>query len=311
MVRIWAAIVLLGCSSRQPDGVNWPGCLILRNSTSSTCAGIHGKYAGIMDDSPSQLQKHIKLAGLISSGNAPHARRGNIFLPHKSKPQHLISLTMASAYQINIVDESHSHLSPNLLQNLSLTTVPITKPGPGHVLVRIHAAALNFRDLLCLADSPVYPVRTVPGLVPCSDGAGKIVETGPNSTWQGSVGQAVILVPNRDWLDGECNVQAENTLGAGNINGTLAQYIVVEDAWVVRAPTNLSFEEAAALVSTAGTAINVLESIEVKKGTTVVTQGTGGVSCAVIQVPLPPDPISSHPCPLTARTSTPLPSAPT
>jgi NADPH:quinone reductase-like Zn-dependent oxidoreductase len=194
---------------------------------------------------------------------------------------------MASTYQINIVDDSLSHLSPTLLQNLSQKTVPIPEPGPGSILIRMHAAALNFRDLLCVANSPVYPVRTLPGLVPCSDGSGEIVKAGPDSKWAGSIGQAVILVPNRDWLDGDVSVvQMPNTLGAGDVNGTLAQYVVVEDTWVVKAPKNLSYEEAAALVSTAGTAINVLGSIHVREGTTVVTQGTGGVSCAVIQVRL-------------------------
>ena len=75
-----------------------------------------------------------------------------------------------------------------------------------------------------------------------------------------------------------------NTLGAGDADGTLAQYAVVEDPWVVRAPKNLGWEEAAALPGAAGTAVNVLESVPVGKGTVVVTQGTGGVSCFVIQV---------------------------
>jgi NADPH:quinone reductase-like Zn-dependent oxidoreductase len=95
----------------------------------------------------------------------------------------------------------------------------------------------------------------------------------------------VILLTNRDWIDGDVEVvSVENSLGAGTANGTLTQYIVVQDPWVIRAPKNLSFEEAAALPGAAGTAMNVLQSISVGKGTTVVTQGTGGVSCAVIQV---------------------------
>lgn len=75
-----------------------------------------------------------------------------------------------------------------------------------------------------------------------------------------------------------------NTLGAGDCNGTLTQYIVVEDEWLIKAPSNLSFEESAALPVAGGTAMNVLTSVQVKKGTTVLTQGTGGVSCFVIQV---------------------------
>jgi NADPH:quinone reductase-like Zn-dependent oxidoreductase len=95
----------------------------------------------------------------------------------------------------------------------------------------------------------------------------------------------VILVPNRDWIDGDVRVlNMKNILGSGSVNGTLTQYVIVQDPWVIRAPKNLSFEEAAALPGAAGTAINVLDAISIEKGTTIVTQGTGGVSCAVIQV---------------------------
>lgn len=192
---------------------------------------------------------------------------------------------MALSYQINIVDTSHSHLSPTLLNNLSVKEIPIPTPGPGSILVRIRAASLNFRDLLCLADSPLYPTRTPPGLVPCNDGAGEIVSAGPGSIWKDSIGVAVILLPGRDWIDGDVSaLDMSNILGAGTVNGTLTQYMIVEDMWAIRAPKNLSFEEAAALPGAAGTAMNVLESIKIEKGTTVVTQGTGGVSCAVIQV---------------------------
>jgi NADPH:quinone reductase-like Zn-dependent oxidoreductase len=195
------------------------------------------------------------------------------------------SSTMALSYQINPTDPAHSHLSPTLLSNLSIKSIPIPTPGPNSVLVRIHAVALNYKDILVLADSPIYPTRTPAGMIPCSDGAGEIVSVGANSVWKESIGEAVILAISRDWIDGDVEVMnTENTRGSGNVNGTLSQFVVVEDKWVVKAPKNLSFEEAAALPGAAGTAINVLEAIPVKKGTTIVTQGTGGVSCAVIQV---------------------------
>ena len=93
----------------------------------------------------------------------------------------MTSSKMSLSYQINIVDPSHSHLSPTLLTNLSLKEDPIPPPGPNSTLIRIRAVALNFRDLLTLADSPLYPTRTPPGLIPCNDGAGEIVGTGEGS----------------------------------------------------------------------------------------------------------------------------------
>lgn len=192
---------------------------------------------------------------------------------------------MAARYEVHVTDPSRSHLSPSVLQNLKLKTFEVPQPGPGSVLVRMRAAAFNFRDILVLAGSPVYPISTVDGLVPLADGAGEIVKAGPNSVWKDKIGESVILVPSKDWMDGDSEaVKEDNILGAGDVPGTLSQYIVVEDKLVIRSPKNLSWEESAAMISAAGTAINVLQSIEIKKGTTVVTQGTGGVSCAVIQV---------------------------
>lgn len=192
---------------------------------------------------------------------------------------------MASRYEVHVTDPSRSHLSPNVLQNLKLKTFAVPEPGPGSVLVRMRAAAFNFRDILVLAGSPVYPISTVDGLVPIVDGAGEIVKAGPNSIWKDKIGESVILVPTKDWMDGDSEAfNKNNTMGAGDVPGVLSQYVVVEDKLVIPAPKNLSWEESAALVSAAATAINVLQSIEIKKGTTIVTQGTGGVSCAVIQV---------------------------
>lgn len=68
------------------------------------------------------------------------------------------------------------------------------------------------------------------------------------------------------------------------MNGTLAQYVVMPDECVIPMPTNITFGEAASLVVAGATAMNVLSTVEVKKGMTVVTQGTGGTSCFVIQV---------------------------
>jgi NADPH:quinone reductase-like Zn-dependent oxidoreductase len=94
------------------------------------------------------------------------------------------------------------------------------------------------------------------------------------------------FVAGLDWLDGpEAKVwSATNTLGCGDTQGTLQQYAVVEDARVIREPSNLSFEEAASIGIAGGTAMNILQTIQVGKGTTVLTQSTGGVSCLTTQV---------------------------
>ncbi len=204
----------------------------------------------------------------------------------------------SEAYQVYFKDKSKDHTSPTILQNLILQTVPTPKPGPREVLVRIRAAALNYRDILVIADSPLYLVQSPEGIVPCADGAGDIEAVGKDSKWKDDIGQGVVLVTNRSWLDGtDASVyDVAGTLGAGECPGTLRQYAVVPDELLLRKPKNLSFEEAAALVAAGGTAMNAIESVDIGKESTVLTQGTGGVSCFGIQVC-----VSCNPSPIVVK----------
>lgn len=199
---------------------------------------------------------------------------------------------MAEAYQIRPISSSRDEYSSSILDNLSIHSIPKPVPGPESALVRIRAAALNFRDLLIIADSPNYPVRTSAGLTPCSDGAGQIEAVGPDSQWH--VGDKVILTGNQSWYDSEdvADFEIHTALGGGEVQGTLQQYRVVEDKWLTKMPNNLSFEEAATLPTAGGTAVNALfhadlpgpKGEKVLQGKTVLTQGTGGVSCFAIQL---------------------------
>lgn len=96
-------------------------------------------------------------------------------------------LTMSEVYRIQHVDEAQSHLSPTFLDNLTLHTVPIPSQGPEAVLVRTRAVSFNYRDLLIVAGSPLYPTQAQSGLIQCCDGAGEIVSTGRNSKCKDSI----------------------------------------------------------------------------------------------------------------------------
>ena len=54
--------------------------------------------------------------------------------------------------------------------------LPVPKPGPRQVLVKVAACSLNFRDLAIALGS--YRMPTKPNIVPLSDGAGEIGEIG-------------------------------------------------------------------------------------------------------------------------------------
>lgn len=182
-----------------------------------------------------------------------------------------------------MANEAYRITSPSTLTLTSLG--PLPTPGPSQILLRLHAFALNYRDKLVIDHSPAYPLQTQPGLVPGSDGAGVIESTGPGSRWQ--KGDRVIVHPN-NWLHGtdESEWRFEKTLGGGGLHGTFRRWMLVDDEYLVRAPDGLSMEEAAGMFTAGATAWRALVhgGVKLGPGVTVLTQGTGGVSCYGIMV---------------------------
>lgn len=164
------------------------------------------------------------------------------------------------------------------LEALTLAEGKDPTPGPEQVLIQMRAAALNYRDLLVL--DGVYPDMPLP-LVPLSDGVGNVVAVGANVS-RVKPGDRVAGVFDQNWLSGEL---PEKTLSlGGQIDGVLAAYVVLHQDGVVRVPAHLTDEEAATLPCAAVTAWNALMVHgELKPGTTVLVQGTGGVSLFALQ----------------------------
>src|SRR5262245_4211009 len=65
--------------------------------------------------------------------------------------------------------------------NLKLATRPDPRPGPGQVLLRMKASTLNYRDLVVPNRGYGAGTGELP-LVPISDGAGEVIETGAGVT---------------------------------------------------------------------------------------------------------------------------------
>jgi NADPH:quinone reductase-like Zn-dependent oxidoreductase len=158
---------------------------------------------------------------------------------------------------------------------------PEPKPGPNEVLVRIQAASLNYRDLM-VARGDYNPRLRMP-MVPLSDGAGEVVDTGPGVS-RAKQGDRVAGIFMQQWIDGEPDeVKARSALG-GAIDGVAAEYVVFHENGVVRIPEHLSYEEAATLPCTGVTAWNaVVTSGHVRPDEWVLALGTGGVSIYAMQ----------------------------
>ena len=167
------------------------------------------------------------------------------------------------------------------LDSITPAQRPDPRPGPGEVLLRMHAWSLNYRDLLVARGAYGAPPQA--GLVPLSDGAGEVVEVGPGVA-RVKPGDRVAGCFMQGWLGGEVSADVARTAVGGAIDGMLAEYKVLSAEGVVKLPAHLSYAEAAALPCAAVTAWNALvREARVKAGDVVVLQGTGGVSLFALQ----------------------------
>jgi NADPH:quinone reductase-like Zn-dependent oxidoreductase len=167
------------------------------------------------------------------------------------------------------------------IENLTLTERDEPKPQANEVLVKFHAASLNYRDLMMVKG--FYNPKLKTPLVPLSDGAGEVTSVGEAVTkWK--IGDRVCPIFMQDWLDGEIDFSKARTALGGDLDGCLREFGAFNENGLVRIPDHLSFEEAATLPCAAVTAYNALyHSGSLKPGDTVLLQGTGGVSIFALQ----------------------------
>ena len=161
--------------------------------------------------------------------------------------------------------------------------VPEPKPGPGQVLVRMRAVSLNYRDVLILKGQYMGPAQQA--VIPVSDGAGEVVALGEGVT-RVKKGDRVAPTFFQNWTSGEPPARGElRALGAGTVDGVLAEHVVVDAEALVHLPEHLSYEEGATLPCAALTAWNALfPQGGLTPGQTVLAQGTGGVSIFALQL---------------------------
>ncbi len=168
------------------------------------------------------------------------------------------------------------------IDDLTLTEADTPKPGRGQVLVRMHAASLNARDI-AVATGRYMMSKIPPDLIPLSDGAGEVVETGEGVT-RVQAGDRVAGIFMQGWLGGDIEPEHGATALGGAIDGVLADYKLFDEAGLVHIPSHLSYEQAATLPCAAVTAWNALTWLHpIIPGQSVLLLGTGGVSIFALQ----------------------------
>ncbi|KAL4861691.1 hypothetical protein BDV12DRAFT_179867 [Aspergillus spectabilis] len=165
--------------------------------------------------------------------------------------------------------------------NAKLLCEPVPSPGQHQVLIKVHAASLNYRDLALLRGE--YPAETKKDVIPLSDGAGEVVAVGKEVT-RVKPGDRVLVTCNTAWIGGPSIAEYRRTSVGFTIDGMLAEYAVFYEDALVQIPDYLSYVEAASLPCAAVTAWVGLNKIEpLQPGHTVLVQGTGGVSLFALQ----------------------------
>jgi len=170
---------------------------------------------------------------------------------------------------------------------LELRDVAEPAVGPGQALVRVHAAALNHRDVWIQKGQYAglkYPI------IPGSDGAGVVealgVAGGPGAAGASGhagfaaewIGKEVIIDPALNWghEPGFQDPVDFRILGLPD-NGTLAEYVAVPVGNLVAKSAHLTFAEAAALPLAGVTAWRALMTRgRLQAGERVLITGIGG-----------------------------------
>jgi NADPH2:quinone reductase len=145
---------------------------------------------------------------------------------------------------------------------VTVADVPSPDVGPGQVRVRVAAAAVNFPDVLIVADQ--YQLKVPTPFVPGSELAGSVVEVGA----------------------GVDSLAVGDDVFGSTLVGAFAEEAVVAVASLTRVPAGVSVQHAAAFGVGHRTAYHVLRSVAaVQPGEEVVVLGAGGgVGLAAVQL---------------------------
>ncbi len=143
---------------------------------------------------------------------------------------------------------------------LGLADLPIPQPGPGQVLIRVEAIGVNFIEIYFRKGTYKAALPMTPG----SEAAGTVEELGPGVTGF-AAGDAVASVA---------------------VLGSYAEYALVPAAQLVKVPSSLSPEQAAAALLQGMTAHYLAYStFALKAGhTALIHAGAGGVGLLLTQM---------------------------
>jgi NADPH:quinone reductase-like Zn-dependent oxidoreductase len=179
-----------------------------------------------------------------------------------------------------------SHGGPEVV---NVEDLPDPSAGPGQVVVRVKAAALNHLDIWVRIGWPGLKLA-FPHVLG-SDVAGVVEAVGPGvEGWK--AGDAVVVNPSlgcgrcERCLSGNENLCRTFAILGEHVSGGMAERFAVPARNVLPKPANLSFEEAAAVPLTFMTAWHALVArAQLRLGETILVHAAGsGVGTAAVQI---------------------------
>jgi threonine dehydrogenase-like Zn-dependent dehydrogenase len=160
---------------------------------------------------------------------------------------------------------------------------PVTRPGPGQVLVRVHHCGICGSDIHQLRDGWGFK----PGAVAGHEWTGTVAAVGADvTTW--AVGERVVGGPSakcgrcRRCAEGKPS-QCENrsTLITDNSDGAFAEFILVRTGGILRLPDGLSARHAA-LAEPLAVALHGITRSGIAPGDTAMVIGAGPIGALTV-----------------------------
>jgi NADPH2:quinone reductase len=145
---------------------------------------------------------------------------------------------------------------------VEVTDVPVPELGPGQARVRVHVGALNYPDVMVIANT--YQVSAPTPFIPGSEFAGEVVEV----------------------ADGVADVTVGDRVFGSTFIGAFAEEVTVGAGTLARVPDGVEDRVAAAFGVAYRTAYHVLRSVaSLAAGDELIVLGAGGgVGSAAVQL---------------------------
>jgi len=158
-------------------------------------------------------------------------------------------------------------------KNLPIEEVPVPEISDDEVLVKVHYASLNHRDVWITKG--LYSKIKLP-IILGSDCSGTIEKLGGGVSHL-SPGQEVIINPSINWGENEAYQSPSYEILGLPQDGTLAEYVKIKAKYAYPKPAHLNFEQASALPLGGLTAYRAaILKAKIKPSDKVLITGIGG-----------------------------------